>query len=454
MEQRKYHIAMFPWFAFGHMTPFLHLSNELANRGHTISFLLPKKAQAQLQLSNLHPNLISFHTVTVPTVSGLPSGTETASDIPLSLNHLLITAMDQTRDQLEEILKPLKPDFVFYDFAHWIPQLGSKIGFKSINYIVVCVAAIAIAVVPALEICKDRPLPEKLVEPPPGYPSATVVFRRHEAARSLAFINGESGSGVTFYERIAAALKESDAIAVRTCQELEGRLCEYLHAQYGKPVHLTGPVLPESDKTPLEERWARWLSKFDPRSVVFCALGSQWVLEKEQFQELALGLELTGRPFLAAVKPPLGVATVEEALPEEFKERIKGRGEIYGGWVQQTQILNHPSIGCFVTHAGFGSMWEGLISEPGIVLLPHLGDQILNTRLLGDELKVGVEVERDENGRFWKEGVCLAIEKVMDEGGEVGRRVKKNHAKWRETLGSQGFMSGYIDKFIEKLHEL
>ena len=35
-ESRELHIAMFPWFAFGHMIPFFHLSNELAERGHKI----------------------------------------------------------------------------------------------------------------------------------------------------------------------------------------------------------------------------------------------------------------------------------------------------------------------------------------------------------------------------------------------------------------------------------
>ncbi|TKY66465.1 UDP-glycosyltransferase 79B10 [Spatholobus suberectus] len=62
------HIAMFPWFATGHMTPFLHLSNELAKRGHRVTFLLPQKAQLQLQHLNRYPHLITFHTLTIPHV--------------------------------------------------------------------------------------------------------------------------------------------------------------------------------------------------------------------------------------------------------------------------------------------------------------------------------------------------------------------------------------------------
>lgn len=76
------HIAMFPWFAIGHMTPYLHLSNELAKRGHKITFLLPHKAQLQLQHLNHYPNLITFHILTIPHVDGLPHGTETPQKYP------------------------------------------------------------------------------------------------------------------------------------------------------------------------------------------------------------------------------------------------------------------------------------------------------------------------------------------------------------------------------------
>lgn len=189
-------------------------------------------------------------------------------------------------------------------------------------------------------------------------------------------------------------------------------------------------------------------------TVVFCAFGSQLILEKQQFQELVMGFELTGLPFLIALKPPLGCTTIEEALPEGCEERIRGRGIVHGGMVQQPLILNHPSIGCFVSHCGFGSMWESLMSGCQIVLVPHLGDQILNTRLLAEELKTAVEVERDENGLFTKEDLCKAIKSVMDKDNKLGCLIKENHAKWKETLTDPCFMKNYIEKFVSNLVEL
>lgn len=443
---------MFPWFAVGHMTPFLHLSNRLAERGHKITFLLPKKALSLLEPLNSHPQLITFHPVTVPHVDGLPPGVETASDIPISSVSRLAAAMDLTRDQFEAFATAARPDFVFFDSAHWVPQIARQLSIRSVCYNAVCAAAIAIALVPARKV---KPLTEEeLAEPPPGYPSKKVVLRRHEAG-ALTFISMPFGDGITFYARTTTAMKQCDAIAMRTCREVEGAFCDYLSSQFDRRVLLTGPVLPEqSPNTKLEERWAIWLGQFAPGSVAFCAFGSQFILEKDQFQELLLGFEQTNMPFLIALKPPMGATTIEEALPQGFEERTKGRGVVYGGWVQQPLILEHPSVGCFVNHCGFGSMWESLLCDCQLVMVPHLGDQILNTRLLTEELKIGVEVEREETGWFSKDSLCKAIKAVMDKDSELGATLRKNHGHWKSVLRSSDRMSGYIDEFIRDLEEL
>ncbi|KAK4439157.1 Anthocyanidin 3-O-glucoside 2'''-O-xylosyltransferase [Sesamum alatum] len=452
-EKSKLHIAMFPWVAIGHITPFIHLANELAKRGHSISILIPNKPLVQLGHHSLYPDLIKFHVVTIPQVEGLPPGAETASDIDITAKNPLAIAFDATADQVETILSGLKPDIVFYDFADWIPKMAARIGFKTVCYNVICASCMAIGIVPARHIPKDRRLTvEELGQAPEGYPSSTVVLRGQEAL-TLSFIAMDYGA-TKFDVRITAAMQGCDAIGIRTCRELEGPMCDYLSEQYNKPVFLSGPVLPENPKGPLEEKWDKWLSKFEPKSVVYCAFGSQLILQKNQFQEMVLGFEMTGLPFFVAVSKPHGAESIEEALPEGFLERVGDRGVVHGGWVQQTQILNHPSVGCFVSHCGFGSMWESLLSDSQIVLVPRLADQILNTRLLAEELKVAVEVERGEMGWFSKEDLCKAIKSVMDEGSEVGKLVKENHGEWRETLMSPGFMDNYVDNFIQQLYQL
>lgn len=173
--------------------------------------------------------------------------------------------------------------------------------------------------------------------------------------------------------------------------------------------------MPEQPSTTLDPQWA---------SVIYCAFGRECVLKLEQFQELVLGYELTRLPFLqVALKPPICADSVKSALPSGF-QGVNDRGIVYGGWVQQQLILQHPSIGCFVTHCGSGSLSEALMNECQLVLFPQVGDQIINAGMMGSDLRVGVEVEKDEeDGSFTKDGVCKAVKDVMDEerdweGGE------------------------------------
>ncbi|XP_015071622.1 UDP-glycosyltransferase 79B6-like isoform X1 [Solanum pennellii] len=453
----KLQIVMFPWLALGHIIPFLNLSNELAKKGHKISFLLPKNAQIKLQNLNLYPNLITFHTLKIPHIHGLPYGAETTADVPRSLETLLATAMDELYDEIKSFLQNLKPHFVFFDFAHWVTEIAVEIGdINTICYKLTSPATSAISLIrpPEKSVFMASNAAEK-VRPPPGYPSTTVVLHEHEA-KLLEFLFQEYGKGVTIYERLTKGMTLCDAIALKTCREIEGTFGDYIATQFKKPVLYTGPVLPDPEKGPLEEHGlSNWLEKFEPGSVVFCAFGSQLILEKKQFQELVLGLELTGLPFLVVLKPPEGANSVEEALPEGFKERVQEKGLVLACWVPQLKILTHKSVGCFVSHCGYGSMWESLaLCDCQLVLLPSANDQTLSARMMEQDLKVGVEVKKDENGWFSKESLCKAVKCVMDKDSQVGCLVKENHRKWKEVLSSPGFMSNYIDSFIQILYEL
>ncbi|KAG2299283.1 hypothetical protein Bca52824_035755 [Brassica carinata] len=428
---QKFHAFMLPWFAFGHMTPYLHLANKLAEKGHMVTFLLPKKAQKQLEHLKLFPDSIIFHPLTIPHVDGLPCGAETASDIPVSLVKFLSTAMDLTRYQVETAIVAMRPDLILFDIAHWVPEMAKEHGVKSMMYNVISATCIAHDLVPGGEF--GVPLPD--------YPSSKVLYRAHDTHALSSF----SAYYERFYHRVTTGLMNCDFISIRTCGE----------RQYQRKVLLTGPMLPQQDTNkPLKDSWSHWLNGFGQGSVVFCALGSQITLEKEQFQELCLGMELTGLPFLVAVTPPKGSKTIQEALPDGFEERVKGRGVVWGESVQQLLILAHPSVGCFVSHCGFGSMWESLMSDCQIVLLPYLNDQVLNTRLMTEELEVSIEVQREETGWFSKENLSVAVTSVMDKDSEIGNLVQSPYFLVVEVLVSPGLLTGYTDNFVDTLENL
>ncbi|CAL2255173.1 unnamed protein product [Prunus armeniaca] len=255
------------------MIPFLHLSNELAIIGHRISFLTPKKAQIQLQHLNLHPDLITFCPITVPHVEGLYEGIEFASEVPTTLIHLFYVAVDQNCKQIQEILKASvldhKIDMIFYYFVHWVPEFTWKLGVGIKSIYYITTAA----AVHAFSIVPARNYSPSL--------TGTII---KEQLRDL-----------------PSGYQSQHVVLLPGC-EIHSMLVLW------KPFGLAG-------------------------SVVFCAFESQLILEKDQFQELVLGFELTGLPFFVVLKPPAAYATIEEALPDEFEERVKGRGVVFWGWV-------------------------------------------------------------------------------------------------------------------------
>ncbi|GFS34771.1 UDP-Glycosyltransferase superfamily protein [Actinidia rufa] len=455
MGAPTFHIAMYPWFALGHITPFLHLSNKLAKKGHKISFLIPTKTQQKLKPFNLHPDLITFIPVTVPHVDGLPPGTETTYDVPDTLHALVMTAMDRTEKYVEDLLLGLKVDVVFFDLAHWIPSVAKRLGIKSILYCIISSATIGYIMSPARQLQGREVTKTDMMVPPLGYPDSSIRLRAHEARAFADRRVMKFGGDTRFCDRIFISFSRCDAMGFKTCREIEGPYCDYLESQFGKPVWLSGPIIPELPTSPLEEKWAKWLGGFRAGSVIYCALGSEWNLKKNQFQELLLGLALTGMPFLAVLKPPIGAKSVEEALPEKFETSVEGRGVVHDGWVQQQLILEHSSVGCFITHCGSGSISEALLNKCQLVLLPNNGDQTIIARMMSQNHKVGVEVEKgEEDGLFTAKSVSRAVRDVMEEGSAVGKEVKDNHAKMREFLLTKDLESSYIDNFNKKLQDL
>ncbi|KAK1352355.1 putative UDP-glucuronosyl/UDP-glucosyltransferase [Heracleum sosnowskyi] len=70
-----------------------------------------------------------------------------------------------------------------------------------------------------------------------------------------------------------------------------------------------------------------WLDQQPACSVIYVAYGSFTVFDNTQFQELALGLELTNKPFLLVVRSDMTEDT-GDFYPKGFKERIGSRGKI------------------------------------------------------------------------------------------------------------------------------
>jgi hypothetical protein len=64
-------------------------------------------------------------------------------------------------------------------------------------------------------------------------------------------------------------------------------------------------------------------------------------VERDQFEELLLGLELTGMPFLAALKPSAGYEPIKLPLPEGRVKKKKTKKNIPA---QLTMVQGGPKL--------------------------------------------------------------------------------------------------------------
>lgn len=166
-----------------------------------------------------------------------------------------------------------------------------------------------------------------------------------------------------------------------------------------------------------------WMDSMKPKSVLYVCFGSCGKFTVPQLKEILSGLDASGYPYIWVVKS-VGGTNLSEWLPEE--ERRSKKGLILTGWAPQVLILNHNSIGGFMSHCGWNSCLESITAGVPMVTWPLFGDQFFNMKFIVDVVKVGVEVgdmvcsEIAEERRVmtrWQ--IEKAIRRVMDGGDEA-----------------------------------
>ncbi|XP_038980048.1 putative UDP-rhamnose:rhamnosyltransferase 1 [Phoenix dactylifera] len=457
MGEGPLHIVLFPWLAFGHLIPFLELSKSLAKRGHHIFFISTPR--------NIHrlPNiplpllpLIDFISIPLPPSDDLPDhDAEATADLPPHKVPHLKKAFDKLDQPVAEFLEQAspKPDWIICDFAsYWLPPIASKLNTPCAYFNTFPSFSSAFS-------AAWQRSPEQLTATPEWIPFPTkVAYRLHEA-RSLAKLVHDNASGVSDEYRFNSVARCCDLMAVRGCMEFDGEWLNVLPELYEKPIVPLGLLPPSADDRPDGENTngmantghgnvVKWLNKQTPESVVYVSLGSEATLSNELVHELAFGLELSGLPFLWALRRKREEV---ELLPKGFEDRIAGRGVIAMGWMPQLEILACSSVGGFFTHCGWSSVVEGLAFGHPLILLPIFGDQGINARVMVEK-KLGLEVERDEEtGSFTREAVANVVRSVMVE--DEGKKLRETAKRMREVFSNNDIHGRYVDAFVHYLRD-
>ncbi|XP_027924015.1 UDP-glycosyltransferase 83A1-like isoform X1 [Vigna unguiculata] len=178
-----------------------------------------------------------------------------------------------------------------------------------------------------------------------------------------------------------------------------------------------------------------WLDEQHHGTVLYVAFGSITLFDQNQFNELALGLVLTKRPFLWVIR---------EDNKMEYPTEFKGHKGKIVSWAPQQKVLSHPAIACFVSHCGWNSTMEGLSNGVPFLCWPYFAEQIQNGRYICDELKVGLGFDKDKNGIVSCKEVKLKVEQLLND-----ENMKSRSLELKEKVMNNIVKGGAS---LEKLH--
>uniref|UniRef100_A0A0E0M3G5 Glycosyltransferase n=1 Tax=Oryza punctata TaxID=4537 RepID=A0A0E0M3G5_ORYPU len=254
-------------------------------------------------------------------------------------------------------------------------------------------------------------------------------------------------------------LELADDVLVNSFYELEPEEAAYMASAWRAKT--IGPTVPAAylgdDRMPDDTKYGfhlfelttapcmAWLDAHPPRSVVFVSFGSLSNLDPAEMREVALALLDAGRPFLWVVrsseshKLPAGYAAACNASPP--------RDGMVVSWCPQLEVLAHPAVGCFLTHCGWNSTAEALVTGVPMVALPQWTDQPMNAKYVEAVWEAGVRVRpAAADGLATREEVARGIEEVMC--GERSSEYRRNAAAWMEKARAASREGGSSDQNI------
>uniref|UniRef100_A0A0C9RSS8 Glycosyltransferase n=1 Tax=Wollemia nobilis TaxID=56998 RepID=A0A0C9RSS8_9CONI len=259
---------------------------------------------------------------------------------------------------------------------------------------------------------------------------------------------------------------------VNTCRDLESPFMEYVIRETEKPAWAVGPLLPtsfweesaqandsavrSSRRSGIdEERCLEWLNARAPASVLYVAFGSEVGPSDEEMTELALGLEVAGKPFILVLQEGgEDDGSGPDLLPEGYESRVEGWGLVIRGWAPQLLILSHWATGGFLSHCGWNSTVESLGHGVPLLAWPIRGDQHYNAKLLVNELRAAAMVDMDgESGMVNRESVAKGVRVLMESEEGVNMREKARELKGllRSSVASA---ERELDAFIRHVLDL
>ncbi|GMH17552.1 hypothetical protein Nepgr_019393 [Nepenthes gracilis] len=461
-SERPRHAVIFPFMAEGHTIPLLDLSNALSLRGLKVTVVTTPSNAPQIASAISKSSNISVHIIPFPQADGLPHGCENTNHIS-SMDQLLpfFKATLQLRHPFESFLRGVagdgcRPICVITDLLlGWSLPVCRSFDIPGILFHGMGVLSSAISRVAFLnaQLVKSSSDTETL-----NLPALTSVpFTLARA--DFPVLVSDDNPVLELLAEIGDADSSCYGVVVNSFAELEGDYVSVLESSYREgtrawcvgPAFLYGRIGEErNDELPY------YLSWLDERkgsgNVIYVCFGTQAHLSDLQMEEIALGLEMAGWPFLWVVK------SRSWTPPEGWEERVKGRGLVVRGWVEQRRILAHAAVGGFLSHGGWNSVLESLTAGVPLLVWPMGAEQPLNAKFVVEVLAAGIGIQRrqDDAGVVERSAICGGVKDLM--GGEKGimatQKAEEVARAARRAVEGGGSSSDRLDQLIKCLTDI
>ncbi|XP_051141029.1 UDP-glycosyltransferase 708G1-like [Andrographis paniculata] len=383
------HVALIPSAGMGHLIPFLRLSAMLAARGCAVSIIAAHPTVSATESDHLSAFFAAYPRIKRIDFHLLPyKKSNFINEDPFFIQ---FEAIDKSTHLLRPVLSSLSPPLsaVVSDLLilRSIAQITEDLSIPTYTLITTSARFFCLMVNLSLLLAAgnvnggtiDVPglgqVPVSSIPPPMLNPNHFFSATITENTPPLPKLKGILLNTFTWFESEAIEALNSSGLA---------------------------PILPVGPLQPLQAVQGGsnlpWLDQQAQESVLFISFGSRTALSKEQIRELGAGLEKSGCNFLWVLKGSKvdkeDNQEVEELIGEGFLERTQSKGLVVKGWVDQDQVLGHPSIGGFMSHCGWNSVMEAARLGVPILAWPLHGDQKINAEVV-EKIGLGLWSSRD-----------------------------------------------------------
>ncbi|XP_028765363.1 UDP-glycosyltransferase 83A1-like [Neltuma alba] len=447
------HVLVLPFPAQGHVNCLMNVSHKLAQNGLKITFVnsdYNHKRMMKAMKDDEIKERLTLRFVSIPDGMG-------PEDDRNDLARLCLAMLSTMYSEFEKLLENNNTECgdritcVVADVSMaWALEVAHKFG---INAAVICTASAALL---ALKLHAPKLIQDGLIDSD-GIP---IVKGEFELSLDIPKMNtahipwcciGDSTSQKIIFSYILRIVRASNLTDWWLCNSIY-ELEPGAFSLYPKILPI-GPLMKSHESLStqsLGQFWEedksclKWLDQQPPCSVIYVAFGSFTEFNTSQFQELALGLELTQRPFLWVVRENDKDKGSKLAYPDGFKGK---NGKIVN-WAPQHDVLSHPAIACFVSHCGWNSVMEGLSNGVPFLCWPYFGDHFFDKIYTCEAWKVGLGFDFDDQGLISRHEIKRKVDMLLEDESIKGRSMKlKKIISNNLTEGGVSFQN--FLKFVE-----